>query len=119
MIKGNLVVVGAFDLHCKVADKKPLSLEWEPTDLKSDVIEAYRKSDMMVALDEVGNMKILKNRWGSHGVIVSEETLKDLLAAKKELEKLKNEKHQLDNSPKKKSLLARIFGPHTWSFNRS
>lgn len=109
-----LLLVGEFDLK-RQAPK--LSLEWTYKDFNINVHKEFRESDMVVGIDEQGNVKILKNRWGGHGVIVSEDTLAELLEAKKELEQLKNEKHQSDNSPKKKSFMARIFRANFWPFN--
>lgn len=89
--------------------------------------ESIRQADMVAFIDEDGSTKILKNRWGNPGVVISESQYKhyiellkkEIAEAKLELEKLKNENNQSNNTPKKKHFMGGIFKFNFWPFNRS
>lgn len=93
-------------------------------DLKSIAISAkpIQTSAFVLFVDKGGSTKLLKNRYGMTGIVVSEKQYEDYLRLLKkeaeenaqalisELQKIENENNKSNSGTKKKSFLGRIFG---------
>lgn len=105
-----LLVVDKTDIQKQPAGKELSIADWSFTSLRTKSRDLTLKSDLVIAINDKGDTVILKNRWGKEGVVVSHEDYNKFI-------KLRYENNKPSNPSKKKSLLARIFGPHAWPFN--
>lgn len=108
--KGKLLIIDRTDIQ--EASKQKKAIEIIPTDLKTKSHKALLAADIAIVVFETGTTSIIKNRYGAEGVVVSKGSYEKYLNPN-------NENSKFNSGTKKKSFLARIFGEHTWPFNRS
>ena len=77
-------------------------------------IRPIQIADMVVFVDDDRSVKVLKNRWGPEGFIISREQHEEYLRLK---QKEKYENNKSYNSSKKNSFLGRIFAGNWWPFD--
>lgn len=92
--------------------------------------EQFKECSMAIFVDNDGDTKILKNKYGTQGIVISNENysqykrliqesiwLKTAVTEKEhQIKMLQNENYSLNNPSKKESFMARLFG-NAWPFN--
>jgi len=111
-------------IHRNEVPRSQYKKEFKDIDITSltTSMKPIAESPFVIFIDKDGSTKLLKNRYGMNGVVVSEKQYADYLRLLKkeveenrqimlnDLEKLEDENNKLNSRTQKKSFLARIFG---------
>lgn len=94
------------------------------------LLQQFKECSMAIFVEKDGETNILKNRYGTNGIVISKEKYSDykrliqenlwlkteITEKAHQIQVLQNENYSLNNPPTKKSFMANLFGD-TWPFN--